>query len=111
MVAVEITARRICGSEGMEILIESQRSRGARQIVIGSVVLRDRLHRPFQIMAGNIFHRGMKADSRRIRIQSNRTYKLDSSLRIGWPRKLDLTPLSFRKFSKGEGTVVNHIGI
>ena len=51
---------------------------------VGSIVLRDRLHRPFDRMTAGILHRCVKRDERRIDAETNRAHKLQTGLWISW---------------------------
>ncbi len=53
----------------------------------------------------------MKADARGIGVHANRAHKLDPGPGIGWAREFDLAALSFRKLSKGERPIVQHVGV
>src|SRR5437660_2910168 len=60
-------------------------------------------------MPGQVLHRSVKMDARRVRVQANRTLKLDASLRIGRASQLDFATLSFRKLSKGKWPIVQQV--
>ena len=79
--------------------------------MVSGIVLRNRLHGPFDDMPGLVLHGCMKTDSRRIGVQVNRTPDLDPGLRIGGTCQLDFALLPFRNLSKGIGAVVDQIGI
>src|SRR5215469_4390380 len=106
VVAVEIAARRIRGREGPELVIES---RGRRRI--RSAVLGHRLHGPVHRMSRYVLHGGAKLNSRGLTAYANGSRKLNASLRVRRPGEFHFAISAFRKFSKGEGPVIEKIGV
>src|SRR5579859_7012689 len=111
MITIEIAARWIGRCEGPEIMIDL---RGAFLLLSTrkrSVILRDRLHRPIESMTRDVLHECMKSNARRIGVQTDVPGKLNSCLGIGGARQLDLTVLTFRKLSKGEWPIIQHVRV
>ena len=90
-------------------MIDSRANAGACRTWIARIVLRDRLHRPFQVVPGDVLHVGAKVDSRRISFQPDGAHELDPGAGIGRARKFDFALLPFRNLSKGKRAVVDHI--
>src|SRR5437660_679967 len=88
VIAVQITARWICRSKCPEIVIEARGSGWVRRLV-----LRDRLHGPFDNVPGYILQGGVKAYERRVAAKADGALKLDSCLRIRRAGKFDLALL------------------
>src|SRR5258707_2995714 len=62
-------------------------------------------------MAAGIFHRGVKSDTRRIRVETHRPHKLQSRLRVGWPGERNSAVLALRKNLKLKIAVIQQIRI
>src|SRR5438105_4302079 len=79
VIAVQITARWICRSKCPEIVIEARGSGWVRRLV-----LRDRLHGPFDNVPGYILQGGVKAYERRVAAKADGALKhgLDVTSRI-----------------------------
>ena len=92
-------------------MIESRGAWRSCRVRIGGIVLRNGLHRPFDGVAAGVLHRRVKADSRRIRIESNRALKLDASLGIGRASQFDLALVSFQKFAKRKLSVIDYVRV
>ena len=60
-------------------------------------------------MAGHVFHGGAKLDSSRIGVNSNRSRKLNSGLRVCRAGKVHLTFGLFRNLSKCVRTIIKHV--
>ena len=78
---------------------------------VGSIVLRDRLHRPFDRMTAGIFHRCVKGDERRIHTETDGAHKLQSSLWVGWAAQGNFAALTLGKNLKVIRGVVQQIRI
>src|SRR5215467_4854119 len=83
-----------------------------RSIVrLGRVVLRDRLHRPFDGMATHVLHRRKETNLRRVVVKTNAASELNAGLGIGGTGKFDPAALVIRKDSKAEYSIVQKVGI
>ena len=96
VIAIEIAAGRIRRRECTEISVHSRWIAG-----VGRVVLRDRLHRPFDRVAAGVLHGGVKTDARRVGVQADRAQVLNPGPRIGRAGELYFAVLPFRNLSKG----------
>src|SRR5882762_1766064 len=101
VILIEVAARGICLCEAPEISVVMRAILG-----VSSVVLRDRLHRPLDRMAAGIFHRDVKFDQRRIRVETHGPHKLQPRLRVGWSGERNFAVPALRKSLKLEIAVV-----
>src|SRR5579862_3569246 len=106
VIAIEIAAGGIRGGERPEVRVVA---RGITRVC--GVILRDRLHRPLDDVPRLVLHGCMKVDPRGLPVQTNGAPYLNTSLGIDGAGQFNLALPSFRKFSKGVRTVIDHIGI
>src|ERR1700730_4378033 len=106
MIPVKIGARWIHFAECPEIPVVMRWIFG-----VGRVVLRNRLHRPFDGMAAGVFYHGMKLDKRGVGAETHGTRKLQSGLWIRRTAHGNLAALALRGDLKIEFSVVQQVRI
>src|SRR6185437_475638 len=78
---------------------------------VSCIVLRYRLHRPFDRVAGHVLHGNVELNAGRIGVDSDGAGELNARLWISWAREFDLASLALRKDSKREWPIVQNVGI